>query len=109
MKKDVSKRNARSMSEDERRACAAIAKIDSRIIDDRTIVTYDKTTRNRDGSRTKRYIVSQGRVAKYEAKFVENETGTKLVQIASVKRTEKKPPEERVTVADRIKRGIKKK
>lgn len=80
-----------AMSDDERNALQQIAKLDKRIVDDRTVVRLDRTTRSKDGAVMKKYIIAQGDRVKYEAKFRQEDRRQKLVQVASVKRVERIP------------------
>ena len=70
---------------------AASARFDSRITDDNTVVRLDKTVRNKDGSKVKKYVIAQGEKVKYKADFIEDSRRQKLVQIVSIKRVEKLP------------------
>ena len=81
------------MSSEERNALNQIAKLDARIIDDKTRIRMDKTYVSRDGSKRKRYLIAQGDRVKWEATFVveENRKQT-LDQIVSVRRKEKLDP-----------------
>lgn len=47
-----------AMSDDERNALQQIAKLDKRIVDDRTVVRLDRTTRSKDGAVMKKYIIA---------------------------------------------------
>lgn len=79
------------MTEEEKNALHQIARFDSRITDDNTVVRLDKTVRNKDGSKVKKYVIAQGEKVKYKADFIEDSRRQKLVQIVSIKRVEKLP------------------
>lgn len=79
------------MSSEERNALNQIAKLDARIIDDKTRIRMDKTYVSRDGSKRKRYLIAQGDRVKWEATFVEENRKQTLDQIVSVRRKEKLP------------------
>ena len=80
------------MSSEERNALNQIAKLDARIIDDKTRIRIDKTYVSRDGSKRKRYLIAQGDRVKWEATFVEENRKQTLDQIVSVRRKEKLDP-----------------
>ena len=79
------------MTNEEKNALNQIAKLDSRIIDDKTRIRMDKTYVSRDGSKRKRYLIAQGDRVKWEATFVEE--NRKQTLDVSVRRKEKLDPE----------------
>lgn len=80
------------MTGEEKNALHQIAKLDARIIDDKTRIRIDKTYVSRDGSKRKRYLIAQGDRVKWEATFVEENRKQMLDQIVSVRRKEKLDP-----------------
>ena len=60
------------MTGEEKNALHQIARFDSRITDDNTVVRLDKTVRNKDGSKVKKYVIAQGEKVKYKADFIED-------------------------------------
>lgn len=79
------------MTSEEKSALRQIAKYDKRIVDDKTVVRLDKTTRSADGSIVRNYLVADGDKVKYKARTVEKRGKQKLTTMASVKVVEKLP------------------
>lgn len=67
-----------------------LSRFDSHINDEKTTVRLDKVTSSKDGTKRRRYIVSENGREKYRADFREENKKQELEQIVIIKRTKKK-------------------
>lgn len=67
-----------------------LSRFDSHINDEKTSVRLDKVTSSKDGTKRRRYIVSENGREKYRADFREENKKQKLEQLVIIKRTKKK-------------------
>lgn len=89
MSKELTKKNIETA--EEKNARNQLSKFDKHFNDPSTNVRLDSQYSSKTGNTKKRYIVSQNGKEKYVARFEVKNRKQKLVQIASVRRTETKP------------------